>query len=253
MENSASPTVISRRRALTVAGGVVAGAALAAQALRRSRPGRRTPTRSSLRWPRRSGRDGRTGRRGAQGTAPGPGTRVQPGRPGVLVLRRSVPDRLRRTAADGNQGLPRTGVAGLAGHGRLRPRCRRPGRSGLLGPQVGRGVCGLRRGGEAVLALRAGDPLVPDRGLGRARRRPRGRTRQLGAPLPCHLGYRYGRGRAVREAGAGRGREREGDLQVPAPRRRDRAHRRCRDGCAWRGPRAQYGGARQGQFPHGGG
>ncbi|GAX49363.1 FAD-binding dehydrogenase [Streptomyces olivochromogenes] len=33
MENSASPTVISRRRALTVAGGVVAGAALAAQAL----------------------------------------------------------------------------------------------------------------------------------------------------------------------------------------------------------------------------
>ncbi|MGW1753046.1 FAD-binding dehydrogenase [Streptomyces mirabilis] len=33
MENSASPTAISRRRALTVAGGVVAGAALAAQAL----------------------------------------------------------------------------------------------------------------------------------------------------------------------------------------------------------------------------
>lgn len=33
MENSVSPTVISRRRALTVAGGVVAGAALAAQAL----------------------------------------------------------------------------------------------------------------------------------------------------------------------------------------------------------------------------
>ncbi|MFF2128543.1 FAD-binding dehydrogenase [Streptomyces olivochromogenes] len=33
MENSASPTVISRRRVLTVAGGVVAGAALAAQAL----------------------------------------------------------------------------------------------------------------------------------------------------------------------------------------------------------------------------
>jgi predicted oxidoreductase len=35
-----------------------------------------------------------------------------------------------------------------------------------------------------------GHPLVPHRRLGRTRRRPRRRTRQLGATLPRHLGHR---------------------------------------------------------------
>ena len=56
-------------------------------------------------------------------------------------------------------------------------------------------------GEKRVLAARDGPPDLPDRRLGRARRRPRGRARQLGAALPHHLGDRPGRRRAVRAAG----------------------------------------------------
>ena len=47
-----------------------------------------------------------------------------------------------------------------------------------------------------------GAPAVPGGRLGRARRRPGRRARQLGAALPPHLGHRPGRGRAVRAPGA---------------------------------------------------
>ena len=50
----------------------------------------------------------------------------EPRRPGVLVVRRAVPRRLARAAPDGHQGLPRAGLAGLAGQRRLRPRPRGP-------------------------------------------------------------------------------------------------------------------------------
>ena len=78
----------------------------------------------------------------------------------------------------------RAGLAGLAGQRRLRPA------RGRLAAALGRGVRGLRRGREALLAARAGRALLPDRRLGRTRRLPRRRPRQLGAALPHHLGHR---------------------------------------------------------------
>ncbi len=69
-----------------------------------------------------------------------------------------------------------------------------------------------RRWAEAYVDFAAGEKrawlrsmglrVFPVVGLGRARRRPRRRARQLGAALPPHLGDRPGRGRAVRAAGA---------------------------------------------------
>ncbi|MFF7981327.1 FAD-binding protein [Streptomyces sp. NPDC007901] len=56
---------------------------------------------------------------------------------------------------------------------------------------------GVRLRGEAVLALRTGRAVVPDRGLGGARRRSRRRPRQLRAPLPRHLGHRPRRRRTL--------------------------------------------------------
>jgi hypothetical protein len=76
--------------------------------------------------------------------------------------------------------------------------------------------------------------------VGWAGRRPGGRARQLGAPLPRHLGHRAGRHGAVREEGAGRRRGRKGDLQVPAPGRRDRPHRRGRHRRTRLDPRTEH-------------
>ena len=85
---------------------------------------------------------------------------------------------------------------------RIRPR------RGPLAAPLGRGVRRLRRRREAVLAAGDGAPALPRRRLGRARRRPRRRPRQLGAALPHHLGDRARAGRAVRAAGRGRRRRR---------------------------------------------
>ena len=65
-------------------------------------------------------------------------------------------------------------------------------RRGPLAAALGRGLRRLRRGREAGVAAQDGPALVPDRGLGRARRLYRHRARQLGAALPRHLGHRAG-------------------------------------------------------------
>ena len=70
--------------------------------------------------------------------------------------------------------------------------------------------------GSASMGLQA----VPGRRLGRARRRPRGGPRQLGAPLPHHVGHRPGGRRAVRASGARARRDRPHHVRVQAPRRR---------------------------------
>ena len=69
-----------------------------------------------------------------------------------------------------------------------------------------------RRWAEAYVDFAAGEKRawlrdmglrgLPDRGLGRARRRSRRRPRQLRAALPHHLGHRPRRRRAVRAPGA---------------------------------------------------
>ena len=63
---------------------------------------------------------------------------------------------------------------------------------------LGRGLRALRGRREARLAAGAGPQGLPGRRLGRARRRPGRRSRQLRAPLPHHLGHRPRDRRAVR-------------------------------------------------------
>ena len=176
----------------------------------------------------------------AAGAAARPGARAVPGRPGLLVVRRPVPGRQPGAAPDGHQGLARAGP-GRTGwaRARLRPAARTTGRA---------------RWAEAYVDFAAGEKrswlhgrgvrLVPAGRLGRARRLPGRRARQLGAPLPRHLGHRPGRGRAVRAAGrassrAGRVelrfRHRVDGLTVTGGRGRRRARRRPR---AQRGRRA---------------
>ena len=113
---------------------------------------------------------------------------------------------------------PRAGLAGLAGHRRLRPP------RGPLAAPLGRGVRRLRRRREAGLAACAGRADLPCRRLGRARRLRRDRARQLGAALPHHLGHRARAGRALRAAGARRRRARPGRAALPAPRHRAVPH-----------------------------
>ena len=96
---------------------------------------------------------------------------------------------------------------------------RRPGRRGLLGLPLGPGLRGLRRDGEKTLAARNGGALVSRGRLGRARRLPRRRARQLGPALPRHLGHRTRSGRTVRAAGPGGRGVRLGGTAVPAPGR----------------------------------
>ena len=67
---------------------------------------------------------------------------------------------------------------------------------------LGRGVRRLRGRREALVAARDGPPALPDRRLGRARRRPGRRARQLGAAVPHHLGDRPGRRRRRSSGGS---------------------------------------------------
>ena len=97
----------------------------------------------------------------------------------------------------------------------VRPRARGP-----LAAAVGRGLRPLRRHREAAVPARPRPAHHAGRRLGRARRRPRGRARQLGAALPPDLGDRP-RGRARLRRARARGREaRAGDVPLPAPGRR---------------------------------
>ena len=118
-------------------------------------------------------------------------------RPGVLVLRRAVPRRLARAAAAAHPGLARARLAGLAGHRGLRPR------RGPLAAAWAEAYVDFAAGEKRSWLHAAGRAVLPGRRLGRARRLPGDRARQLGAALPHHLGHRPGRGRAVRPAGPG--------------------------------------------------
>nr|WP_284288260.1 hypothetical protein [Angustibacter aerolatus] len=81
------------------------------------------------------------GRRRTPGRRGRPGAAAARGRAGVLVVRRAVPRRQPRAAADGRQGLARAGAAGLVRHRGVRPRARGP-----VAAAVGRGVRRLRGG-----------------------------------------------------------------------------------------------------------
>ena len=72
-------------------------------------------------------------------------------------------------------------------------------RRGRLGGRAGRAPTWTsRRGRSGPSCATTGSRFLPDRRLGRARRPARRRARQLGAPLPRHLGDRHRGGRAVR-------------------------------------------------------
>ena len=194
MERADIPT-ISRRHALAAAGGVAAGLALGPAA----RPAfGAAPATDADAIVVGAGLAGLVATAeliaaGPQGAAAGPGARGQPGRAGVLVVRRAVLRRLRRAAPDGHQGLLRSGLAGLAGRGRVRPRRRRPGRRGLLGGTSGRRpTCEFAAGEKRSWLAGLGMQWLPSGRLGRARRRQRRRARQLGAAIPRHLGHRPG-------------------------------------------------------------
>ncbi len=76
----------------------------------------------------------------------------------------------------------------------------RPAR-GPLAAAMGEGVRRIRGRREARLAQAAGHRALPGPRLGRARRLPGRRARQLGAPVPPGLGFRAGGADAVRPAG----------------------------------------------------
>ena len=173
-----------------------------------------------------------------------PGARAEPRRAGVLVARRVVPRRLARAAAAGDPGLGRPGAV----------------RTGWAAPAFDRGVddpagedfwarqwatayVDFAAGEKRSLAARAGDALDPDRRVGRARRAPGRRARQLGAPVPPHLGHRTGRAGAVRAPGPRRRRRGARRAAVPAPggradRHRRRRRRRARRACCARTTRS---------------
>ena len=152
----------------------------------------------------------------------------------MVVAGRPALRRQPRAATDGHHGLTRARVAGLAGIGAVRPARRRHRRArsrrGLLAAAVGEGVRRLRPPRQACLPPRPRPEVAALRRLGRAWRRPRDRPRQLGPPLPPHLGHRP-RGRAdLRRAGrAGRG-GRARPVRVPPPGRRGRRRGRRRRG-----------------------
>ncbi len=104
---------------------------------------------------------------------------------------------------------------------------------------------------EAGLAARDGRALVPGGRLGRARRRPGRRARQLGAALPRHLGHRARAcstpfERRVRDAVA----HGPGRAAVPAPRRRADVTDGVVDGVRGAVLEPQHGRARHGQLAH---
>ena len=143
-----------------------------------------------------SGRRVRSSSNGPPGPDRRPGERRQPGRPGVLVVRRPVLRRQPRTAQAGHPRQPRARAAGLARHGGFRPA------GGPLAAAVGARLRRLRGGGEAQLAARTRAADLPAGRLGRTRRLRRPRTRQLGAALPRHLGHRAGDRRDLRPQAA---------------------------------------------------
>src|SRR5207247_1838020 len=115
------------------------------------------------RRPRRTGRHG-----GARGGGPPrdlarTGARTVVGRAGLLVVRRPLSRQLAGTAPARGSRLAGAGATGLDGHGRFRS-ARRP-----LAPPVGRGLRGLRRRRETVMAALARYALLPGRRLGGAR------------------------------------------------------------------------------------
>ncbi len=118
--------------------------------------------------------------------------------------------------------------------------------------QVGPGVRRLRVRREAVLAGRPRYAVVPVRRLGGARRRPRGRPRQLRTALPRHLGHGSRRRGTVREEGTGGGGERARHVQAPPPRGRGDPDERHRHRRTRRGSRGEHRRAGQGQFADGG-
>ena len=136
---------------------------------------------AGLGGPRGGHRNGRRGQTRDRGRS---GRRAKSRRPGLLVARRTVSGRHARAAPARHQGFPRSGVAGLDGHRRLRPR------RGSLAAKMGGSLCRLRGGREARLAAGDGAPDFPGRRLGRARRLRRHGPRQLGAALSCQLGHR---------------------------------------------------------------
>ena len=108
------------------------------------------------------------------------------------------------------------------------------------------GLRRLRRRREAGVAARAGRAVLPRRRLGRARRRPRLGSRQLGAALPHHLGHRPRRARAVPAPGRRARRGGTGRATAPPPGRRARhvrrrGHRRARRGARRRHRRGAAG------------
>ena len=121
-----------------------------------------------------------------------------------------------------------------------------------LAAALGRGLRRLRRRREACVAAPDGAQVVPDRGLGRARRLHRHRARQLGAALPHHLGHRAGADRALRRQGArgGQGGPRRAALPPPGQRADPVGRRGGRRGR--RDPGAERGGARRALVTHGG-
>ena len=194
------------------------------------------------RWAGRPGRHLRAGRCRPQGDPARPGGRAVAGRPGVLVVRRADVRRQPRAAPPAHPRLARPGAAGLDGLGRLRSR------GGSLAEALGRGLCGVRGRREAGVAEGPRRALVPDRGLGRARRLHGDRARQLGAALPHHVGHRPRRHRAVRASRARGCRQRARDAALsPSCQRADQQRRRGR-WRARRGAGADLGGARRAEL-----
>ena len=172
---------------------------------------------------RRPGCHARAGRGGPFGAAARPRTARVARRPGVLVPGRPVLRQLPGAAAAADPRLGRAGPGRLAGQRRVRPA------GGLLAAPLGRGVRALRGRRAAVLAARARGALVPAGAVGRARRLHRPRTRQLGPPLPPHLGHRTrhwssrsptrccSRGRCGSGRGTGSPRSRSGPTACTCP------------------------------------
>lgn len=144
---------------------------------------------------RRARRRRGAGRRRPPRHHPRAGARAIARRPGLLVARRPLPGRHPRAAPPRDPRLLRPRPPGLARHRRLRPP------RGPLAPPLGRGLPGLGRRGEARLAPCAGDPLLPDRRVGRAGRGASHRARQLRPPFPPDLGDGARDPRALRPPG----------------------------------------------------
>ena len=133
----------------------------------------------------------------------------------------------------------RARLAGLARQRGLRPRIDDPAGEDYWARRWAQAYVDFAAGEKRSWLHGMGVRLLPARRLGRARRLPGRRARQLGAALPRHVGHRARRGRAVRAAGPGGGGCGPGRAAVPAPGGRADRHRRDGGRRARRGPRAQ--------------